>query len=198
MGSYAQRPAGKDQRNVKNKRRPGGRSSMRYAEMELATGSNRRAIELAKQTLRQDPSHVGALEVLAKAQWQGSQCDELLLTLRKLIELNPYEPGYHSLLAGAYQSLGLCGEAVKAYMRAVDLGMPKSAEMDAMIEELRSWQASLVADLLKTDLMFRASYEQDPAAACAAKGFDFAIAPESTEHILRDRQSRAVVYARPS
>jgi hypothetical protein len=121
-----------------------------------------------------------------------------LLTLRKLIELNPYEPGYHSLQAGAYQSLGLCGEAVKSYLRAVDLGLPKSAEMDAMIEELRSWQGGLVAELLATDPVFKASYQQDAAKACTQRGFDFAIPPETTEHMIRERESRAVVFARPS
>ncbi|MBC8066451.1 MAG: hypothetical protein H7Y17_16590 [Chlorobia bacterium] len=171
---------------------------MMYAEMELVAGNPGNAIEFAKQTLKEDPSHVGALEILAKGQWQASQCDELLLTLRKLIELNPYEPGYHSLQAGAYQSLGLCGEAVKSYLRAVDLGYPKSAEMDAMIEELRSWQGSLVAELLSMDHVFKAAYTQDPAKACADRGFDFAIPPETTEHMIRERESRAVVFARPS
>lgn len=174
------------------------RRAMMYAEMELVAGNIGNAIDFAKQTLKHDPAHVGALEILAKAQWQASQCDELLLTLKKLIGLNPYEPGYHSLLAGAYQSLGLCGEAVKSYLRAVDLGYPKSSEMDAMIEELRSWQGSLVAELLVTDQVFKAAYLQDAAKACADRGFDFAIPPETTEHLIRERESRAVVFARPS
>jgi hypothetical protein len=197
MGSRAQ----KSERVVRTRRktvRRNGQETTMYAARELITGNTGNAIELAKQTLKVDPSHVGALEILAKAQWQASQCDELLLTLRKLIELNPYEPGYHSLQAGAYQSMGLCGEAVKSYLRAVDLGMPKSAEMDAMIEELRSWQAALVAQLLQSDPVFKAAYLQDRAAACASRGFDFAIPPETTEHLIQERESRAVVFARPS
>jgi hypothetical protein len=197
MGSDARR-SGLEVQDRKGSRPIDGRKNMMYAEMELVAGNVGSAIEFAKQTLKSDPGHVGALEILAKAQWQASQCDELLLTLRKLIELNPYEPGYHSLQAGAYQSLGLCGEAVKSYLRAVDLGVPKSAEMDAMIEDLRSWQGSLVAELLVTDKVFKAAYLQDPAKACADRGFDFAIPPETTEHLIRERESRAVVFARPS
>ncbi len=166
------------------------------AEMELVAGNVGSAIDFARQTLKDDPSHVGALEILAKAQWQAGQCDALLLTLKKLIELNPYEPGYHSLQAGAYQSLGLCGEAVKSYLRAVDLGFPKSAEMDAMIEDLRAWQGKLVAELLETDPVFKAAYQQDPAQACADRGFDFAIPPETTEHLIQERTTRATVFAR--
>lgn len=197
MGSNAQR-SGLEALDRAQSRPIDGRTNMMYAEIELVAGNVGNAIEFAKQTLKSDPSHVGALEILAKAQWQASQCDELLLTLRKLIELNPYEPGYHSLQAGAYQSMGLCGEAVKSYLRAVDLGMPKSAEMDAMIEELRAWQGSLVAELIATDRVFKAAYLQDPAKACADRGFDFAIPPETTEHLIRERESRAAVFARPS
>lgn len=174
------------------------RMTMMHAEMELAAGNANEAAALLRQILASDPNHVGALEILAKAQWQAANCGELLLTLGKLIELNPYEPGYHSLQAGAFQSLGLCGDAVKSYLRAVDLGMPRTAEMDAMLEDLKAWQGSLVAQLLTEDVVFRAAYAQDPVAACAAKGFDFAIEPESTDRMIQERQTRAVVFARPS
>ena len=86
-----------------------GRKLMMLAEMELASGNPAGAMRHARSVLSMDCDHVGALETLAKAQWQTSTCDELLITLSRLIELNPYEPGYQVLLAGAYQSLGLCG-----------------------------------------------------------------------------------------
>lgn len=171
---------------------------MKLAENELAKGNLSRAIGYAKAAIRVDNDHVGALEILAKAQWQASLCNELLLTLGRLIELNPYEPGYHSLLANAYQSLGFCGEAVRAYQRAIDLGVPKSDEMESMIEDLRVWQGSLVSDLMATDAVFQAAYAQDPFKACAAKGFDFAIPAEAADLIVQERQSRAVVSLRRS
>lgn len=171
---------------------------MLLAEVELGKGNVGAAMHHAKQALRSNSEHVGALEVLAKAQWQMSRCDELLLTLSRLIELNPYEPGYHVLLAGAYQSLGLCGEAVRAYLRAVDLGVPRTEEMDAMIQDLRNWQASLVQDLMQSDPVFKAAYDQDPAKACLAKGFDFAVPTEQSEMLIQERQSRAVVSIRKS
>jgi len=155
-------------------------------------------VEEARRILRNDPNHVPALETLAKTQWKSTQLDELLVTLKKLIALNPYEPGYHSLLAGAYQSLGMCGEAVKSYLRAVDLGQPESTEMQALIEELKAWQGSLVADLLRDDPVFRVAYQQNPMRACTDRGFDFAVVSESTEHMIQDRQSRAQAFARPS
>jgi hypothetical protein len=175
-----------------------GATNMNLAERSLAAGNLDRAMVHARAVLDSDASHVGALEVLAKAQWQSNLFDELLLTLAKLVELNPYEPGYHSLQACALQCLGLCGEAVKSHMRAVDLGFPKSEQMDEMVEELKSWQASLVRQLLESDPVFRAAYQQDPAKACSDRGFDFAVAPETTEHIIRERESRAVVFARHS
>lgn len=175
-----------------------GGTTMMFAERELATGNLEKAIVFARQILDSDATHVGALEVLAKAQWQSSRFDELLRTLAKLVELNPYEPGYHSLQACAYQCLGMCGEAVKSHTRAVDLGYPNTEAMDAMVEDLRSWQASLVAQLLESDAVFRAAYQQDPVKACAERGFDFAIEPETTEHVIRERETRAVVFARHS
>jgi hypothetical protein len=171
---------------------------MTLAEMELASGNPGGAMRHARAVLSVDGDHVGALETLAKAQWQTSSCDELLITLGRLIELNPYEPGYQVLLAGAFQSLGLCGEAVKAYLRAIDLGVPKSEEMDAMIEELRAWQSSLVAQMMATDVVFRAAYDQDPVKACADRGFDFAISAEHSDVLIQERQSRAQVSIRRS
>ena len=175
-----------------------GVTEMTLAERSLATGDLDRAITHARVVLASDATHVGALEVLAKAQWQTNHFDELLRTLTKLVELNPYEPGYHSLQACTYQCLGMCGEAVKSHMRAVDLGHPRSEQMEAMVEELRAWQATLVQQLLETDPVFRAAYQQDTAKACADRGFDFAEPPETTEHVIRERESRAVVYARHS
>jgi hypothetical protein len=175
-----------------------GGTTMMFAERELATGNLDQAIAFARRILDKDATHVGALEVLAKAQWQSNLFDELLLTLAKLVELNPYEPGYHSLQACAFQCLGMCGEAVKSHLRAVDLGYPKSEAMETMVEDLRAWQASLVDELLRTNPVFRAAYQQDPAKACADHGFDFAVPPETTEHVIRERETRAVVYARHS
>jgi hypothetical protein len=168
------------------------------AERELAKGNVNGAMSFAKDALRGDPRHVGALEVLAKAQWQTSLCDDLIHTLYRLIELNPYEPGYHSLLAGAFQSLGRCGDAVKAYIRAVDLGLPRSEEMDATLEDLKIWQGSLVTELLLVDEVFKAAFNQDPAKACADRGFDFAVEPETTEMAIVERELRSSIFARPS
>ena len=198
MGRNAHRSGAKLSRIENVGRQSGGRKTKMQAETDLGTGQGASAVARARQVLRKDPEHVPALETLAKAQWQSADLDDLLATLRKLIALNPYEPGYHSLLAAAYHSKGLCGEAVKAYLRAVELGLPESSEMDALIQELRAWQGSLVMELIQSDRIFRAAYEQDPVKACAERGFDFAVVSETTEEIIQERATRAGLFARPS
>src|SRR5690348_11829950 len=52
------------------------------------------AVKTCQQTLRQDPDHLGALELLAQAQWFGGQFDAVISTTSRLLRLNPSEPGY--------------------------------------------------------------------------------------------------------
>src|SRR5437868_6340463 len=88
------------------------------AELCLKIGQVDRCVAETQSILADDPSHVAALEVLAKALWQAGDCDALLATIDRLLELNPYEPGYHSLRGAALQSTGKLGEAVRAFSRA--------------------------------------------------------------------------------
>lgn len=144
------------------------------AEALLQTRNAPEAAKLARLILRKDREHVGALEVLARSQWQQQKFETLVATTRRLIKLDPYNPGYHMLLGAALQCLGRFGEATRAYLRASNEGgTPETERSLRLIAELRDWQAGLLATLLNEDLAFRAAYNRDPKAACQSRGFEF-------------------------
>ena len=159
------------------------------AELCLKIGQIDRCLVDTRAILADDPNHVGALEVLAKALWQAGDCETLLTTLDRLILLNPYEPGYHALRGAAYQSLGRLGDAVNSFSRA------KGNE--EALAELQEWQAELVANLIYEDRVFRAQYAQDPKAACLARGFAFTESPAQAKW-LSERRETTALYTRPS
>ncbi|HVT11382.1 MAG TPA: hypothetical protein VHE55_03880 [Fimbriimonadaceae bacterium] len=176
------------------KRRKARKPSLARAEFLLSAGDAQAAIDCSKAILREDRAQVGALEVLAKALWQLSKYDDLLVALSTLIRLNPYEPGYHSLRGAVYQALGRPGEAIKCFARAGE-----GSEMaSASIEELRDWQGSLIADMLREDVVFRAHYAQDPEEACRARGFEFLPNYRGGESWLAKPQAQLAAYTRPS
>lgn len=163
------------------------------AETALANGDARAAAKLVRTLLRRDPDQLGALELLAKAQWRLADYDGLMGTLATLVRLNPYEPGYLALKGAVHQAQGRTGEALRCYARAGE-GDPTAA--DAIIE-LRAWQETLIADLLQTDPVFRMEYEQDPARACTARGFDFVADFKPTASRLVNAPAH-VQFLRPS
>lgn len=164
----------------------------------LTLGRYREALSEAREVLRLDPSHVGALEVAAKTEWHLGAYEPLLDTLDRLIGLNPYEPGYHALRGATLQALGRCGEAVRAFERCAATPGPERDRARAQVAELESWEHSLIADLLREDRVFRAEYAHNPREACQRRGFEFASAPTSTAESAVVATSPVVSYARPS
>ncbi len=161
------------------------------AERAARCGDAARALAGTDRILAGDPSHLGALELRAKCQWQLNQHEPLLGTLRTMLTINPYEPGYHALMGSALQCLGRYGEAVQAYERAGD-----SPGCEEMLADLHAWQARLIAEMVATDETFRAHYRRDPRSACAAHGFRL---PEvSTAPVIVGRSERVGLYTRPS
>jgi hypothetical protein len=63
-------------------------------------------LEVCNEMLRDDPDHLGALEMLAKAQWLGGHYKEVIHTTNHLLRLNPHEPGYRYTRGMAYLSMG--------------------------------------------------------------------------------------------
>ena len=175
-------------------KRKGVKPTLARAEFLLASGKPKAALSAARLILRGDASQVGALEVSAKALWQLARYDDLLATLRTLVRLNPYEPGYHALRGAVFQALGRTGEAIKSFARAAE----HSETASASVEELRDWQGTIIADLLRDDEVFRTHYAQDPDAACRARGFEFLPDYKAKESWLAKPQAQAVVFTRPS
>jgi tetratricopeptide (TPR) repeat protein len=156
-------------------------------------GRHEDAVAGAEAFLLTDPDHLSALELLAKSLWQVGEMERVVDVTRKLIRLNPYEPGYQTLLASALQCLGRYGEAACAYQRA-----GSAPGVQEAVTELNSWQAGLVADLIASDPVFRAHYAQNPADACAARGFSFLEGDASGDRWLVGAERRASLFTRPS
>lgn len=165
---------------------------LRSAEIEAKQGNPRGAMVAAEQILSADPSHLGALELRAKCEWQTGAYEAVLRTLDRLMTINPYEGGYHALRGASLQCLGRYGEAYRAFERTENL--PGREEIMA---ELHEWQAAIVTEMLREDRVFRAHYRQDPAAACAARGFHIARKPTPTGFLPRPTE-RANLFTRPS
>jgi tetratricopeptide (TPR) repeat protein len=163
------------------------------AEAALRAGLAEEAIEIASEVLKTDDANIGALETIAKAQWQIHEYSDLLATLNRLIRINPYEPGYHALKGAALQCLGRYGESIRAYLRGGDTpGARESAE------ELRAWQAQLVQSLLQADPVFKAHYSRNPEEACRARGFEFRSESRIRQWFMSDDSARATLFTRPS
>jgi hypothetical protein len=162
------------------------------AEAALRAGQFEDSVHIARTVTSTDPTHVGALEILASALWQSSKYSELLETIRTLTRLNPYEPGYHALTGAALQCLGRYGESVRAFSRGAEAPGSTNA-----VRVLHSWQASLVRELIETDAVFKAHYAQDPCGACSSRGFEFA--PEiRTDPWLPNGPVKSRTFVRPS
>ncbi len=138
----------------RGRERPGVAKRLSLAEILLARGESSACADQVRSILAEDSTHVGAMELLAKALWQTCEFEHLLPLIDRLIVLNPYEPGYHSLRGLALQALGRYGEAARALARA-----PESANA---LANLQDWQAGIIASLIQEDAVFRAAYAQDP------------------------------------
>lgn len=163
------------------------------AEAALRAGCFDSAILHANRVLQEDEEHIGALEVLAKALWAAGHFEAVLEAVRRLLSLNAYEPGYHALMGAAFQALGRYGDSLRAYERSGDTPGAREAA-----RELQNLQAALVADLLRSDPVFRAHYAQDPDAACSARGFAFQRVQTLREPWVATPIHRAALFVRPS
>ena len=167
------------------------------AQRLLQAGRHADALRVAQDVLSQDPQQIGALETMAKALWHLGRFEELVRTLRRLVVLNPYEPGYHSLLGTVYQSMGQCGEAVEAFSRCATGNGTEGEMARESIAALQEWQGGLVAELLTSDPVFRAHYAQNPDLACRQRGFAFSERNSSAENWLPE-QAVVSLHNRPS
>jgi hypothetical protein len=135
------------------------------AERHLANCEFDQAGSFIQSVLSESQDHLGALEVQARLLWKLQDFRGVVKTTSKLITLNPYEPGYHSLRGMALRGLGLYGEAAKSLARD-----PNAVQQ---LQDLEGLQASLVKDTLLHDPVFAAKYAKDPVKALTEKGFYF-------------------------
>lgn len=84
-----------------------------------------------RQVLQSDPDHLGALEVLAQAQWFGGQFEDVIRTTSRLLRLNPLEPGYRYTRGMALMSRGDLAQAIEDFRYA--LTQSKNADFRAQV-----------------------------------------------------------------
>jgi len=170
---------------------------LRAAEFALAGGDAGLAIQHAELLIADDPTHLPALEILAKALWQVGDLPRLTALMDGMIRLNPYEPGYFALLGAAHQSLGRIGAAINAFGRSLELDGGKDASVAEMLVDLRRFQQNLIDGLLTDDSAFRSAYRQDPVAACRARGFEID-PPAADVSLIAGSRKASFLAARPS
>jgi predicted Zn-dependent protease len=170
---------------------------LRAAQLALAASDPLAAVQHAESLIAEDPTHLPALETLAKALWQIGDLPRLSAVLNGMIRLNPYEPGYYALLGAAQQSLGLVGAAIASLARSLELNGGKDSSVAEMLVDLRRFQATIIEDLLIHDSAFRIAYRRDSVAACRARGFE--IDPPVVDlSVLTQPRKAAFLAARPS
>lgn len=132
-------------------------------ERRLREGDAPRARALARRVLARDAESLGALELLGKAALKLGEPQEAAWAAARLLSINPYEPGYHSLRGLALQAQGLFAPGGRALDRD-----PKAR---LALGALEADQETLVADLARTDPRFARRLAAAPARTLREEGF---------------------------
>ena len=135
------------------------------AERHLSRNEFELTGSLVQIVLSETSDHLGALELYARLLWKQQDFKALVRTTNRLILLNPFEPGYHSLRGMSLRALGIYGEAAKA--------LERDPNASKQLLDLECFQASLIKDTIKHDAIFAAKYAKDPIKALTEKGFYF-------------------------
>lgn len=88
-------------------------------------------LSASRSVLAMDPDHLVALEGKAQAHWRRHEFQAAIDTARKMIALNPVEPGYLCLQGACHQQLGRYVAAAECFGRALDLA--KTPAMRKMV-----------------------------------------------------------------
>jgi tetratricopeptide (TPR) repeat protein len=135
------------------------------AERNFSKNDLEQAIAQVQLVLAECSDHLAALELHARILWKQQDFKSLVRATDRLISLNPFEPGYHSLRGMSLRALGMYGEAAKALERD-----PSAAKQ---LIDLECFQAALIKDTIKHDQVFASKYAKDPVQALTEKGFYF-------------------------
>ncbi|HMS56523.1 MAG TPA: tetratricopeptide repeat protein [Fimbriimonadaceae bacterium] len=184
-------------RKHREQERPGGNlASLVLAKHILERGDSAQAIEVVSPILLNDPQHVPALEIKARAQWRLGLYDEALRSLGALTRLNPQEPGYQYLKGLCLQGLGRFGLALRAFERCARSTSPEAQAATEAIVHLREWQEFLIQELIACDREFRRAYLRDAETAAKNRGFD--LGKPQTYHAEESEKRAAHQWLRPS
>lgn len=98
-------------------------------------------LEECRAVLRHDPDHLGALELLAQAQWFGGQYGDVVRTTSRMLRLNPLEPGYRYTRGMAHLSLGDVARATGDFRAALTQSKdPRfQAEVSRSLDAVERW-----------------------------------------------------------
>lgn len=77
------------------------------------------ALDSCREVLKQDPDHLGALEVAAQALWFAGEFEDVIRTTNHLLKLNPLEPGYRYTRGMAQMSVGELAAAADDFRQAL-------------------------------------------------------------------------------
>lgn len=102
------------------------------------------ALKECREVLQRDPDHLGALETMAQALWQGGLYADVITTTTRLLRLNPHEPGYRYTRGMAHLSRGELYRAAEDFRTA--LGQSRDprfrADVSSALNAVETWLES--------------------------------------------------------
>lgn len=150
---------------------------LKEGEKAFLRGELDAACPLLYGFLEQSPQHLGALELLAKAQWQLGNHLEVIRICDEMICLHPFEKGYFELKAMSLRALGHFGACAKMLER---IGARH------LLEDVESCQAHLVKTLIEHDPIFALEFRRDAKACFEKNGFYFANPAAATDWLIEN------------
>jgi tetratricopeptide (TPR) repeat protein len=139
------------------------------------------------QFLEEVPDHLGALEILAKAQWQLANHIEVIRICDQMICLHPAEPGYQELKAMSLRAQGHYGACAKIL---------EKVGAQRLLEDVEACQAHIVKTLIEHDSIFALEFRRDARTCFEKNGFYFANPLAATDWLL-ENTSKGSQVSRP-
>lgn len=97
-----------------------GRGLLEAAQLAVALGRSKQALDFARRAVQRDPISAQALTTLALAAWYGGRLDEAVAAYRKILELIPEYPAIHGLLGLIHLTRSNLREALAELEQAKD------------------------------------------------------------------------------
>ncbi|MBS1704451.1 MAG: hypothetical protein JST40_01145 [Armatimonadetes bacterium] len=98
----------------------GLRGDLGVLSQALQVGAWDQVLQASRDLLQDEPCHLVALEGRAQALWQLHEYQRAIEVSRRLIGLNPREPGYYMLQGMCHQMMGRFVAALDCYRKALN------------------------------------------------------------------------------